>query len=112
MNMWLRALLSSAIVSFVVAALSAFVTPRSVTYSPPLDWNEINKLPYEQAVALISSRSHTVRGLESVLSNLHDPWFWQAFAIQWLVFVALCFLSCCVFLFWQSRALRKLGRTT
>jgi hypothetical protein len=107
MNVWLRALLSSTIVSAIVSALSAFVLPKSVAYSPPLDWNEINKLPYEQAVSLINSRSHVVYGFGHVLDNLRDLWFWQAFAIQWLALIALCFVSCCVFLFWQSRAIRK-----
>lgn len=112
MNVWLRALLSSAIVSAVVSAVSAFVLPKSTIYSPPLDWNEINKLPYEQAVSLIQSRSHVVYGFGHVLDNLRDVWFWQMFALQWLVFAVQCFASCCVFLLWQSRAIRKSGRAT
>ena len=107
MNMWLRALLSSAIVSFVVAAGSVFFLAKTVSYSPPLDWSEINKLPYQQAQSLINSRSQEVHGLAPLLSNLHDPWFWQMFAIQWLLLAGPCFVSCCALLFWQSRATRK-----
>jgi hypothetical protein len=107
MNLWLRALLSSAIVSAAFSAVSAFVLPRSTAYNPPLDWNEINKLPYEQAVSLIQSRSHVVYGFGHALDNLSDSWFWQMFAIQWSLLAVVCFASCGVLLLWQSRAVRK-----
>ena len=112
MTVWLRALLSSAIASAAFAAVSAFVLPKSTAYSPPLDWNEINKLPYEQAVSLIQSRSHVVYGFGHLLDNLRDSWFWQMFAIQWLLLALVCFVSCSVLLLWQLRVIRKSGRAT
>ena len=104
MNVWLRALISSAIVAFLVAALIAFVLPRSTAYSPGLAWDEIKDLRYEEAITLINSRAHEVHGLAPIYGNLTDPWAWQIFGSAWGVLTVPCFLACGLLLLWQRRA--------
>jgi len=104
MSIWFRALVSSAIVSVLVAGPVAFVLPKAIAYSPVIPWDKAKNLRYGEVLKLMSLRAHEVRAWASIYGNLRDPWAWRSFATIWVVLTGLCFVACCVVLLWQRRS--------
>ena len=94
----------------VSLALSALVTlGGSLTfgggarYVPPVEWERVGAMTYDEASKYLADRAQTISGWEAFLGAMGYSRFWWELLVGWLMLSGLGFGICAVFYWWLRR---------
>jgi hypothetical protein len=81
MNMLTKHNIQKAILLSVAASIISFAIQISLagkihTYSPDIDWEVVNTMPYSEASDYLIKNTITTSGIEVVITQIQDPIFW------------------------------------
>jgi hypothetical protein len=101
--MWKKALVISALMSFITTLFVTLLTGRGYKYEPGISSTEMETLTYQEVVTLMQQRQVQNSPWEYLSNVLSDPYFLLALVGQWLVLAVVIFLSCWVFVKWHAK---------
>ena len=96
--MYTKALLASGLVALVLTVSLLFVSSGGRVYLSAVDWGQVNSMNYEEGQAYLARRSKEITRWRSLRNGVHSTVFWLSVFADWLLYSAVGFASCIVFL--------------
>lgn len=96
--MYTKALLASGLVALVLTVSLLFVSSGGRVYLSAVDWGQVNSMNYEEGQAYLATRSKEITRWQSLRNGVRYSEFWLSAFADWLLYSAVGFASCIVFL--------------
>jgi len=95
--MYTKALLASGLVALVLTVSLLFVSGGGRVYLSAVDRGQVNSMNYEEGQAYLAKRSKEITRWQSLRNGVHSSAFWLSAFADWLLYSAVGFASCIVF---------------
>ena len=102
-NPWIKAAVVSLALSALVALGGTIIFGGGVNYIPPVEWERVGSMTYDEATKFLEERSKRLSGWEAFLTALEHKRFWLELLKGWLMLSGLGFGICAAFYWWLRR---------
>jgi hypothetical protein len=100
---WIKAAVLSLVLSALVTLTMTIVFGGGVSYVPPVEWERVGAMTYDEATKYLAERSERLSGWEAFLGAMGNRQFWVHLITGWLILTAYGFALCAIFLWWLRR---------
>lgn len=102
-NPWIKAAVVSLALSAIVTLGATILFGGGAKYVPPIEWERVGSMTYDEASKYLAERSKSISGWEAFLGAVGYPRFWSELLVGWLVLSGLGFGICAAFYWWLRR---------
>jgi|SRR5882672_6897399 len=97
---WVKAAIVCAAVSTVIALGAPMLFSDGLRYVPPVEWDRVGKMTYDEATKYLMERSERVSSWQAFLEGASHGSYWLEVLKGWLLMFIFSFLCCSILIRW------------